>query len=214
MSEEIIPEELEEVKETSKPIKLIIGLFILLILIFSFIPYYIMKLDPNPNYDKLNSIDVSGLIPDTRGHASSIASAPEKIDVGDYRVLAAKIAADSCTWESNVCYAKAQYYFVRDRIKYIPDPEKQYVQLPSETLISGAGDCEDRAILLATGLEAIGLDADIGLTHNHAFVRVQLPEALWRYKADEDYVYLDPRGENIFGEVNFNTDEIKSFVEL
>ena len=214
MPEEIDLQEVDDLEEQNKPLRLIVGLFILMILIFSFIPFYVLKLDPNPDYNNLNSIDIEVLIPATRGYAANIQSATEKIDVGDYRVIAVKLSTESCSWESDVCYAKALYYFVENKIKYVSDPEVQYVQLPSETLISGGGDCEDKAILLATLLEAIGLDADIGLTHDHAFVRVQIPDALWRYKADEDYIYLDPSGDNVFGEFNFKNTEIKSFVEL
>jgi len=215
--EEFNKEELDYFEEQDRkkgPIKLIIGLFVLLILVFSFIPFYVLKLDPNPNYNTIDLLEVDELIPNKRGHAANVESATELIEVGDYRLLAVNIATESCTFESEVCYAKALYYFVQNKIKYVPDPDRQYVQIPSETLISGGGDCEDSALLLATLLEAIGNDADIGLTHDHAFVRVQLPEALWRYKADEDYVYLDPVGENKFGEVKFTTKEIKSFVEL
>lgn len=211
-------EELEyfQKKEREKrPINLIIGLFVLLILIFSFIPYYVLKLDPNPDYNIINSINIDELIPKTGGRAADINSAADLVDVSDYRLLATKIASESCKWESKVCYSKALYYFVRDRIKYVSDPAKQYVQLPSETLISGGGDCEDKAILLAALEEAIGNDADIGLTQSHAFTRVQLPEALWRYKSDEDYVYLDSTCKQCkFGEISFNVKEIKTFVEL
>ena len=214
MPEEIDLQEFEELEEPNKPLRLIIGLFILMILIFSFIPFYVLKLDPNPNYDNLNSVNIDGLIPATRGYAANMASVSEKIDVGDYRIIAVKISTESCNWESDICYAKALYYFIENEIKYVSDPETQYIQLPSETLISGGGDCEDKAILLATLLEAIGFDADVGLTHSHAFVRVQIPDALWRYKADGDYVYLDPSGYNVFGEFNFKNTEINSFVEL
>ena len=204
----------EEKDKDKRPIKLIVGLFVLMILIFSFIPYYVLKLDPNPNYEKINSIEVEELIPEVKGRVTNIESTSKIVSVRDYRILATKIASESCSWESDVCYAKALYYFVRDRVKYVSDPDKQYVQLPSETLMSKGGDCEDKAILLATLLEAIGLDADVGLTHDHAFVRVQLANALWRYKADEDYVYLDPVGDNTFGEISFKVEEINNFIEL
>jgi hypothetical protein len=213
MHEEDIPIDFEdEPKEVGKPFKLIVGLFILLILVFSFIPYYVMKLDPNPNYDALSSVDIEDLIPDTRGHASSVQNA--NVDISKYRVIAVKVSTESCSFENKVCYAKALFYFVQDRTQYVKDPDRQYVQLPSDTLVSGGGDCEDHAILLASLLEAIGMDADVGLTQDHAFVRVQLPEAMWRYKADEDYVDLDTTGDNTFGEFKFKSTEIKSFVEL
>jgi len=205
----------EEQEKKKGPIKLIIGLFVLLILIFSFIPYYVLKLDPNPDYTQIDSLNIEPYIPNVRGRAANIESAPTLTDVKEYRLIANKIVSEACQWESNVCYAKAIFYFVQKRIKYIADPQQGYIQLPAETLASGGGDCEDLSLLLATLLEAIGFDADVGLTHNHAFVRVQIKEALWRYKSDGDYVYLDPTcNECKFGQVKFKNKDIIKFVEL
>ena len=208
-----VKEYFEEQDKKDKPIKFIISLFILFIFIISFIPYYALKLDPNPNLNVIHSIDIGNQISNTSDHIESMSKVTGTINIGSYKVIANKIATESCS-ESNVCYAKAMFYFVRDNIQYVSDPEKQYVQSPSETLISGGGDCEDKSILLAVLLEAIGMDADVGLTQNHAFVRVQVPSALWRYKSDEDYVYLDPSGTIKFGEVSFSNKEIKGFIEL
>jgi len=207
----------EEKEKRSKPIKLIVGLFVLLILIFSFIPYYVMKLDPNPDYESIDALNFSALIPHSASNNSytDIASAVKNIDLSKLRLLAVKIATSSCKWQSDICYAKAEYYFVKNKIIYVSDPSKQYVQMPEETLLSAGGDCEDKAILLATLLEAIGIDADIGLTSNHAFVRAQLPDALWRYKTKGDYVYLDPTCDSCkFGEVRFQSKEVVGFIEL
>lgn len=47
--------------------------------------------------------------------------------------------------------------FVRDRIKYVQDPRGlEMIQTPPRTLEIGTGDCDDKAILLATLLETVG----------------------------------------------------------
>ena len=52
---------------------------------------------------------------------------------------------------------KALQNFVRDRIKYIPDPrDVEMVQTPPRTLDIRTGDCDDKAVLLATLSETIG----------------------------------------------------------
>lgn len=54
----------------------------------------------------------------------------------------------------------------------------QYVKLPSESLNSSAANCIDGALLFASALEAIGMDAFLELTPNHAFVSVRCWEGL------------------------------------
>jgi len=49
------------------------------------------------------------------------------------------------------------YRFVRDSIRYVQDVnEIETVQEPQKTLEFGAGDCDDKATLLAALLESIG----------------------------------------------------------
>lgn len=49
------------------------------------------------------------------------------------------------------------FLFVRDRIRYVQDiNEVETVQTPDYTLALGAGDCDDKATLLAALLETIG----------------------------------------------------------
>lgn len=57
---------------------------------------------------------------------------------------------------------RAIYNFVRDRIMFVNDPaDVEWLQGPRNTLQVGAGDCDDRAVLLASMLRAIGLNADL-----------------------------------------------------
>lgn len=61
--------------------------------------------------------------------------------------------------------ADALFVFVRDRIRYVRDVnEVETVATPVKTLEYGQGDCDDKTVLLAALLEAIG--------HPTAFVAV------------------------------------------
>lgn len=52
---------------------------------------------------------------------------------------------------------RALFCYVRDRIRYVRDPNGvEALATPEATLNSGAGDCDDKVILLASLLEAIG----------------------------------------------------------
>lgn len=56
--------------------------------------------------------------------------------------------------------ARKLYEYVRDEIKYIKDPSGfDFIQKPEITMKLNAGDCEDKAILLASLLMAISFEA-------------------------------------------------------
>ena len=61
-------------------------------------------------------------------------------------------------------------------VEYATDAEmhgtNDYWQYPAETLISGEGDCEDQALLLASILEALGLDTVLIIEPGHVSVGV------------------------------------------
>lgn len=49
------------------------------------------------------------------------------------------------------------FQYVRDGIRYVRDPVgRELLASPAETLATGAGDCDDKSILLAALLGAIG----------------------------------------------------------
>lgn len=53
--------------------------------------------------------------------------------------------------------AKILHRFVRDKIRYVKDIRGvETVQTPDVTLSIGAGDCDDKSVLLASLLESIG----------------------------------------------------------
>jgi hypothetical protein len=86
--------------------------------------------------------------------------------------------------------ARRLYEYVRDEITYIQDPcNVEEVQSPEVTLKLRAGDCDDKAVLLAALLLSIGFETCffIADTNNdgypdHVYVGVHLPNAPEIYK--------------------------------
>lgn len=55
------------------------------------------------------------------------------------------------------CQVKALHQFVRDNIRYVMDiTDTETIATPDKTLELGAGDCDDKSVLLAALLESIG----------------------------------------------------------
>lgn len=69
-------------------------------------------------------------------------------------------ARDICETFANgdfISEARACFYFVRDSIRYLQDiRDVETLQTPDVTLQFRAGDCDDKALLLACLLESIG----------------------------------------------------------
>ena len=204
-------------KPDRKPIYIIMGIFLILVFIMSFIPMYSVRVNPPPDFEVISNFNLTpsetSEFSKIKGGQESISDAVEQVNVADYRIFTNKLVTSACSTKSNLCYAKAVYYYIRDSNTYTSDPERQYVQSPGETLISGGGDCEDKSSAVAAMLESIGIDADIGLTSNHAFVRAYLPDAPFWIRRDK-YVWLDPTTQLEFGQIGFDDDEVISFLEL
>lgn len=96
----------------------------------------------------------------------------------------------------------------KNRIDYINDPRgRDMWSPPGDTLLVGAGDCDDYAILLASLVESIGGTARIYLTDTHAFAAV--------YIGDEDNTQLVVEGvRQYYGDlpVYYTTDEYGSWL--
>lgn len=203
-----------------KPSVIILGSIAILVIVTSLIPLYSMKVNPPPSLIKVNYFQIalheeSALQLLNTEHFSSINEAISNMNKEDYRDISVRLATSACKTSSKVCYAKALYVFVRNRITYINDPaRREYVQLPQKTLLQEAGDCEDKSLALAAMLESIGIDADVGVTNNHAFVRAQLPDASFLIRRDSEYVFLDPSSTMDFGEISFREGEIVRFYEI
>lgn len=103
------------------------------------------------------------------------------------------------------------YEYVRMNIKFVDDPESEYVASPCETILSGGGDCEDHAILLASLLEAVGVDSRIiWIPGEHTFVGIATEgkvdglceDALWFDGNGEKILIADTTFSNCIGRVN------------
>jgi hypothetical protein len=56
------------------------------------------------------------------------------------------------------------YHFLRDKVKYVPDPEGiERLQRPSITILYG-GDCDDKSIVAMAYFELNGLDYHLAIT--------------------------------------------------
>ena len=201
-----------------RPIVIIAGLFIILIIVLSFIPLYNIKINPPPDINKINNFqlspeELSELENLSTKHYSTIKEATENMNVNNYHSISARLATSACSSSSRLCYAKALFYYVQNKVVYINDPySREYVQLPQETVIYKQGDCEDLSLALAAMLESIGIDADVGVTSNHAFVRAKIDAPFWISR--NGYVYLDPSSNEDFGKISFKESEVIRFYEI
>jgi len=191
----------EEIKEGEEqepwykgPIKYIIMLFLILLIVLWVFPSYSVKLDPEPKrIAKINEVLPQNFAVENRNFTlKAKKDFVTFVNPSDpiIKQIATKIATLSC--DGNIiCQAKAIYYFVRDNIEYVADPVNfEYVEDPTEVLSSAGGDCESGTLLLASLMEAIGVDAELVFIPGHAFLRIRLDDALKKYKAGE-WIYLD-----------------------
>ena len=199
------------------PIKWVLSVFLLLLVVMMVIPFYSVKLDPEPSRSvKLDEVN-KFIVADPNKTVAGIEDARELVDKNDPQIkfAADKIAASDCD-ENSICYAKALYYFVRDEIKYVSDPvSREYIEAPEIVLKTGAADCESGSLLLLNMMESIGVDGQIALIPGHAFIRIKLDNAAGKYKHDS-WIYLDwTCGNCNFGEVPYgNIKENMKILEI
>jgi hypothetical protein len=80
-----------------------------------------------------------------------------------------------CHPMDQICHINKIFRFVSDQIAYMSDPHgMDYFSTPFETLQIRAGDCDCKAILLATLLEACGNETRFVMIPNHVFVEVAI----------------------------------------
>lgn len=186
--------EQEEPKGWWTPLRIILAIFLLLLVILMTIPYYGVKLDPNPKeIPSYEDVVPSDLRAEERTNASTRNDFYRLVNGNDQEIkmIADKIASYGCSSEK-VCQAKAIYYFVRNNLVYVSDPKYEYLKGPKETLITKSGDCDDHAILLANLMEAIGIKTEFVFVPNHVYNKIYLPDARSGYKIKgTDYVELD-----------------------
>jgi len=116
----------------------------------------------------------------------------EAMDPGIVRNLAVSIVSPNS--ENPVI---SLHRYVHERVSYVDDPKgEEYIATPCETILTGGGDCEDHAILFASMLESVGIDAKmIWLKGEHTFVGIQIEEEITeeieKIQGCEDPLWLD-----------------------
>lgn len=202
ISEEII-EEPEKEPWYKGPIKIILGLFLLLLIVLWIVPHYGIKQNPEPSYTpSLEEINIQ------------ISSIPNisSTDIKEYvqitpeiKQIADKIVSLSCPQTHNVCNAKAIFYFVKKNFNYVNDPLAfEYFKTPQESLTTSVLDCDDYAILTSSFLQAIGFQTRFVFVPEHVYIQVRIPEAVASYKTEDDWINLDPTCKNCnFGEIHY-----------
>ena len=209
-------EELEEEKGRS-PFVYIIALFMVLLLILWIVPYYSVRLDPEPkNIPSKESILPANITVGernttliTRNEFLSLLNPNDQL----IKQTASKVASQSCSSEK-ICQAKAIFYFVRDNFDYVSDPRTEYVESAREVLATGGSDCDGMAVLLANLEEAIGIETRFVFITNHVYVQIKLDEAMKKYKTEDGWINLDATCNYCgFGEIPYkNIESRKSYV--
>ena len=215
-----LEKEKQEIKKSKSVIWWILGPVLALLIITMVVPYYGVRLDPEPN----NIPAIDDVLPSDISLSNESYQLTSDFDYSDLvnpldpviKQTADKVASQSCN-ENKICQAKAIYYFVRDNIDYVSDPiAKEYLEEPREVLKTSASDCESGTMLLASMLESIGVNAEMVFIPGHAFLRIQLANARNKYKQPDGWIYLDWTCNNCeFGEIPYqNVDKYKSFVDV
>ncbi|MFW6220597.1 MAG: transglutaminase-like domain-containing protein [Nanoarchaeota archaeon] len=205
--DEVISNEEEENEQKTNNyfiLKTFLTLFIILLLILMVLPFYSLKFDSNPKniptkneiYAKFYSnISVEDINRPTNG------SIVNYVDYLSYEIKlsSTKIATDSCD-DEKICQAKAIYYFVRDSFKYVSETD-EYIQTPKEMVLSGGGDCDDFAVLLASKMLAIGIPVRFVFVPKHVYIQIYVEDAKKKY-LDDGWINLDATCMNCkFGEI-------------
>jgi len=185
-----------ELEPEEKPsIRYIIAVFLIMLLVLMIIPYYTIKINPEPDHipriDEVLEMDM-----DYTGDSIVVKSDQDyrrfvKTDPF-IRILSGKLINLGCKKQSKVCQAKVLYYFVQENFNYISDPvAKEYIEEPKLFINTVGGDCESGSIFLATLMESIGIDSQLVFIPGHAYIRIKLHEAVKSYKKGDGYIYLD-----------------------
>ena len=187
-----------EEKIGKNPIWYLVLVFLLLIIVLWVVPYSGINKNPRP----IKTISLREAIQDLGLSGSQLKELDMKGTDTENVLIVARRIGNSCNDVDNVCYTKAFYYFVRDEIKYIPDPVDEFYEAPEFTLKSGSADCDGKAILLSALLRSVGIQTRLVLVPNHIFVQAYLPGALSVYKSDGDWVSLDATSNEDIGYSN------------
>ncbi|MBL7050743.1 transglutaminase domain-containing protein [Candidatus Woesearchaeota archaeon] len=214
--EEQLNSEKEELRKERSALWYILAVFLALIVVSMIIPYYGVKLDPEPNYiakigevlpDEIIVGNKSREIDNKRDFLKFLDSGDEVVK----QVADGVVSKSGCNGHK-VCYAKALFYFVKekDNLNYINDPPDEYVKTAKETLKSGGGDCDDFSVLLANLLQAVGISTRFVFVPGHVYVEAYLTEAIGKYKSESEWVSMDSTCEYCeFGEISISSSNKK-----
>ena len=210
-------EELTDEERGKSPFVYIIALFMILLLILWTVPYYYVRLDPEPkNIPSKESILPANIIVGERNTTLIVRNEfLSLLDPNDQLIkqTASKVASQSCNSEK-VCQAKAIFYFVRDNFDYVSDPRTEYIESAREVLATGGSDCDGIAVLLANLEQAIGIETRFVFIPGHVYVQIKLYEAMKKYKTEDGWINLDATCSYCeFGEIPYqNIESKKSYV--
>ena len=195
-------DEIEEEKPRN-PIFYLIALFLILLMTLTVVPFYYVKLDPEP--ERIPTIE------QVVGETITLSDINKTDNRADYnqfltpndpivKQAATFIATYGCD-SSRLCQAKAEYYFVRDNFVYVSEYD-EYIQSPREMLVTKGGDCDDHAVLLANLIRAIGIPTRFVFVPSHVYVKIYLPDAPKKYIDKEGWINLDATCRSCgFGEI-------------
>ena len=207
MKEEDVIKEAEEIDDHIKrhgndlkkergPLWYVLAVFLALMVVAMVVPYYGIKLDPEPKY----IATIEEVLP-TEFEIENISRSINKkqdflrfLNPSDpiIKQIADKVVSKSGCGNNRVCYSKSLFYFVKNNFFYINDPPDEYIKTSRETLKSGGGDCDDHSVLLANLLQSIGVSTRFTFVPRHVYIEAYLPDAIWRYKKDGGWISLDP----------------------
>lgn len=200
------------VKKKINPFTYILALILLLLIIMMVVPFYGIQLNPEPKNIPLPQdvmpVNIEQLVEAMPGISSSTRANYNQMIIPGHqsiRNMAAKIATTSCP-QSDLCYAKAMFYFIKHNFQYVGDPPNDYLESPFDTLKTGGADCDGLAILLANLESAIGLPVRLAFIPGHVYVQIKIDSAPNKYKEDDGWISLDPTCNNCeFGEIPYTT---------
>jgi len=208
--EKELSEEKDLVKKTSGPMFFIVVIILILLMVMMGVPYYYIKLNPEPKYiptfEEVLSFQITTINITQDRNIKDKSEILNFLEPNDPRV---KLTADKiislskCPSDHN-CYAKTIFYFVRDNVDYVKDPPDDYIKPFDEIIVTKVGDCDDKAVLLANLLQSIGIYTRFVFVPNHAYLIAYMPDAPKKYHDKEQYgwINLDPTCEYCtFGEV-------------
>lgn len=214
--------EYEHEEDKKSPLYIILGIVLILLVVMMSVPYYAVKLDPEPrDIPSLQDVLALGITLDEENTTGTLKNKKDikafvKPNDPEIKRVADFIASQSCS-SHKVCQAKALFYFVRDEFDYVADPRRyEFVKDPKTALLSQGGDCDDASVLLATFMESIGIKSRFVFVPGHVFVEIYLPEALKKYKNQQGWITVDGTCRYCsFGELSYiYTDKPKSYVMI